>query len=55
MLKILIVLAIVSLITDMSYASAEERKHAWIESAAIISAVFIVSFVGAWNDYKKEG
>ena len=27
---------------------------AWIEGAAILVAVFIVSFVTAWNDWKKE-
>jgi hypothetical protein len=27
---------------------------AWIEGFAILVAVFIVSGVGSWNDYKKE-
>jgi hypothetical protein len=27
---------------------------AWIEGAAILIAVFVVSIVTAWNDYKKE-
>ena len=27
---------------------------AWIEGAAILAAVWIVTFVTAWNDYKKE-
>jgi len=27
---------------------------AWIEGTAILVAVFLVAFVGAWNDYKKE-
>ena len=27
---------------------------AWIEGTAIFLAVFIVAFVGSYNDYKKE-
>ena len=27
---------------------------AWIEGAAIFIAVFVVAFVGSFNDYKKE-
>ena len=26
----------------------------WIEGAAIFFAVFVVAFVGSYNDYKKE-
>ena len=53
MLKILIVAAIVSMTISMIFEK-EHRNIAWIEGAAILSAVFIVSFVTAWNDYKKE-
>jgi hypothetical protein len=27
---------------------------AWIEGFAIFVAVFVVAFVGSWNDYQKE-
>jgi len=27
---------------------------AWIEGTAIFVAVFVVAFVGSWNDYQKE-
>jgi hypothetical protein len=26
----------------------------WIEGFAIFVAVFVVAFVGSWNDYQKE-
>lgn len=32
----------------------DHRETAWIEGAAILVAVFVVSFVTAWNDYKRE-
>lgn len=54
MLKLLIVCAIISIVVDMSFADASHRKIAWIEGTAILIAVFVVSSVGAWNDYKKE-
>lgn len=53
MLKILIVAAIVSMTISMIFEK-ENRSIAWIEGAAILAAVFIVSVVTAWNDYKKE-
>jgi len=53
MLKVLIVCAIVSMTISMIFEK-EHREIAWIEGAAILLAVFIVSFVTAWNDYKKE-
>lgn len=55
MLKLLIVCAIFSITVDMSFATPAERSHAWIEGTAIIFAVAVVSLVGAWSDYKKEG
>ena len=48
-LRILIVAAIVSLVIDMTFE--ENKKTAWIEGAAILSAVFIVALVTSWNDY----
>ena len=32
----------------------EEEEHGWIEGTAILFAVFIVVFVTAFNDWKKE-
>jgi len=55
MLKVLIVCAIVSIVVDMSLADPEDYSHAWVEGAAILIAVAVVSLVGAWSDYKKEG
>lgn len=64
MLRLLLVCACVSIILDVSFADAEDRSHgnlfslivniAWIEGFAIFVAVFIVTFVGSYNDYKKE-
>lgn len=53
MLKILIVCAVVSTTISMIFEE-ENRSIAWIEGAAILLAVLIVSGVTAWNDYKKE-
>jgi magnesium-transporting ATPase (P-type) len=39
----------------MSFAKGHERAHAWIEGAAILIAVAVVSLVTAVSDYKKEG
>jgi hypothetical protein len=55
MLRVLIVCAIFAIVVDMSFASHEERGHAWIEGAAILIAVIVVSNVTAWSDYTKEG
>lgn len=54
MLRLLLVCACISIILDVSFAEEHERSHAWIEGFAIFVAVFIVSFVGSYNDYKKE-
>ena len=63
MLRLLLVCACISIILDLSFAEDSERSHginfiwffiAWIEGFAIFVAVFIVSFVGSYNDYKKE-
>lgn len=53
MLKVLIVAAIISLVVSMVF-EADHREIAWVEGAAILVAVFVVSFVTGWNDYKKE-
>lgn len=53
MLKVLIGAAIISLVVSMIFED-EHREIAWVEGAAILVAVFVVSFVTAWNDYKKE-
>ena len=55
MLKILIVCAFFSIGVDVGLAEPEERGHAWIEGFAILVAVAVVSMVGAWSDYQKEG
>jgi magnesium-transporting ATPase (P-type) len=55
MLRVLIVCAIFAIVIDMSFATPEERGHAWIEGVAILIAVIVVSFVTAWSDYTKEG
>lgn len=52
MLKVLIVSAVISIVVEMIFSN--HRSTAWIEGAAILFAVFVVSFVTAWNDYKKE-
>ena len=52
MLKILIVAAIVSMVISMLFE--EDKFIACIEGGAILVAVAVVSFVTAWNDYKKE-
>jgi len=54
MLKILLVSAIISIIISMIFAKEGERSIAWVEGGAILFAVFVVTTVTAWNDYKKE-
>jgi Ca2+ transporting ATPase len=53
MLKVLLVAAVISIVVSMIFEE-DHREIAWIEGAAILVAVFVVSFVSAWNDYKKE-
>lgn len=53
MLKILIVCAFVSIIISLVFAG-ENGAYEWIEGAAILVAVVVVSGVTAWNDYQKE-
>jgi len=52
-LKILICAAIISIVVNMVF-EADHRATAWIEGAAIIVAVAVVSMVTSVNDYKKE-
>ena len=51
-LQILLVAAVLDLTVDLLFQ--EENDLAWIDGVAIISAVFIVAFVTAWNDFKRE-
>ena len=53
MLKILLVAAFISIIISMSFEK-DHRETAWIEGAAILIAVLVVSLVTAWNDLKME-
>ena len=52
-LKILICAAIISIVVNMVFEK-DHRATAWIEGAAIIMAVTVVSMVTSVNDYKKE-
>lgn len=62
MLRILIVCAVISIAFGEGFANTNVEqggdpnayKTSWIEGAAIFAAVFVVSSVGSWNDYKKE-
>lgn len=51
-LMILVAAAIVSLVIGL--VEPEEGSAGWIEGAAILIAVFLVSTVSAGNDYTKE-
>ncbi|KAH0791010.1 calcium-translocating P-type ATPase, PMCA-type family protein [Histomonas meleagridis] len=53
-LLILISCAIFSLIFEVIFASPEERSTSWIDGAAILMAVVIVSFVQAYSNHKQE-
>jgi magnesium-transporting ATPase (P-type) len=54
MLKILIVAALISIVVSMIFAESDERSIAWVEGAAILFAVAVVTMVTAWNDWQKE-
>lgn len=54
MLKLLLVCACVNIGFEVGFAEPEDRSHAWIEGFAIFLAVFIVVFIGSYNDYRKE-
>ena len=45
---------VVCFITDGSTSDSNESTAGWIEGAAIILAVFVVVFVTAFNDWRKE-
>lgn len=51
---ILIICAILSLVLEMAFAPAEERSTAWIDGAAILFAVAIVSLVQAYSNHQQE-
>jgi Ca2+-transporting ATPase len=53
-LIILMICAVVSLVLELVLAPPEERATAWIDSAAILSAVAIVSLVQASSNHKQE-
>jgi len=57
MLKLLIVCAIFSIVVEIGFniSNPEKLATAWIEGFAILVAVAVVSLVGAWSDFKKEG
>jgi Ca2+ transporting ATPase len=52
MLKVLVVAAVISIVISMIFE--HNKSIAWIEGAAILVAVAVVSLVTAYNDYKKE-
>ena len=68
MLRLLLVCACISIVFDEAFAVDNHERMtgklfkilitniylAWIEGAAIFIAVFVVAFVGSYNDYKKE-
>jgi Ca2+ transporting ATPase len=64
MLRLLLVCACIDIGFEVGFAEPDDRSHcklflfytliAWIEGFAIFAAVFIVAFVGSYNDYKKE-
>ena len=53
-LLILIGCAVFSLVFEIVFASTEERSTAWIDGAAILAAVVIVSLVQATSNHKQE-
>lgn len=53
-LKVLLVCACIDIAFEMGFSDHEERSKAWIEGFAIFLAVFLVVFVGSFNDYRKE-
>jgi len=54
MLKMLLVCAVIDIGFELGFSEPEDRSTSWIEGFAIFLAVFIVVFVGSYNDYKKE-
>ncbi|EAX91991.1 calcium-translocating P-type ATPase, PMCA-type family protein [Trichomonas vaginalis G3] len=52
-LKILIACAICSLILETTFATPEERGTAWIDGAAILCAVSVVSLVQAFSNHDQ--
>lgn len=52
-LKILILCAICSLILETTFATPEERGTAWIDGAAILCAVSVVSLVQAFSNHDQ--
>lgn len=52
MLKILIVSALISIVISMIFE--HDKTIVWVEGAAILMAVAVVTMVTAYNDFKKE-
>lgn len=52
MIKILIVAAVFSIITESIYS--EDRQTFWLEGATILAAVAVCSIVATVNDYQKQ-
>lgn len=52
MLRILIVAAILSIVTEAIYS--EDRKTFWLEGVTILAAVAVCSIVATVNDYQKQ-
>jgi predicted branched-subunit amino acid permease len=52
MLKVLIVAAFISIVISMIFE--HNKSIAWIEGAAILGAVTVVTLVTAYNDFAKE-
>jgi len=57
MLRLLIVCALFSIAVEVGFniSNPEKLATAWIEGFAILVAVAVVSLVGAWSDFQKEG
>lgn len=52
MLKILILAAVVSIITEAIYS--QDRKTFWLEGVTILAAVAVCSIVATVNNYQKQ-
>jgi len=54
MMRLLLICAVVSVAVEVAFAEPELRNTAWIEGTSMFIAVFVVAFVGSYNDYQKE-
>jgi len=53
-MRLLLICAVVSVAVEVAFAEPELRNTAWIEGTSMFIAVFVVAFVGSYNDYQKE-